>query len=57
LNYEWIKDIDYMGSSDSEEIDATFFSFKIRLLSEMPVFVFGGKFSGKSKFKFKLEFY
>ena len=24
INYEWITDIDYIGSSDSEEIDATF---------------------------------
>ena len=24
LNYEWIVDIDYIGSSDTEEIDATF---------------------------------
>jgi hypothetical protein len=24
LNYEWIVDIDYIGSSDSEEIDVTF---------------------------------
>ena len=24
LNYEWIVDIDYIGSSDSEEIDAAF---------------------------------
>ena len=24
LNYEWIADIDYIGSSDSEEIDVTF---------------------------------
>lgn len=24
INYEWIVDIDYIGSSDSEEIDVTF---------------------------------
>lgn len=26
LNYECIADIDYIGSSDSEEIDVTYFS-------------------------------
>jgi hypothetical protein len=24
LNYEWITNVDYIGSSDSEEIDVTF---------------------------------
>ena len=24
INYEWIVDMDYIGSSDSEEIDVTF---------------------------------
>jgi ribose 5-phosphate isomerase RpiB len=24
LNYEWIANVDYIGSSDSEEIDVTF---------------------------------
>jgi hypothetical protein len=49
LNYEWIVDIDYIGSSDSEEIDATFSLLKDDLGEFLTVIYSCGYFSAFEK--------